>query len=450
MTAAIETVPLPLVAYVVNTGIAMPLVCATRARTWMEETTERFANRCLPLLMANQAGWFLLSAHTVRVTWLGTNELSGVRVELLKGAPPHPVLSHFGHGVVTFNVPYLFRTPPGYNLLVRGPANWPKDGATPLEGLVESDWSAATFTLNWRLTRPHHPVTFEQGEPIGMLVPQRRSELEMFQPEMRMIDSAPEIRDRYQSWSRSRADFNAALAVPGSGAAKQRWQKDYFRGSVGNGATSDQHQTKLTLREFANHGVPLPPPVPVDRGPRRTPVGRVPASRSADELLEDLIVEESFLGPQVCQALVETHKKFGRLGPTSDNGYPLARTRHDNPAQFEIVRSLIRRLSGLIAERYHDKVCCARSSRVFVTLFTPTTRGSRVPGMATTQKRWCGPTVNARTSRFGRITPRGAATARSFISANSTGAATSCSARGPTSTAVSSGSRFRCAAGCWS
>jgi hypothetical protein len=358
MTAAIETVPLPLVAYVVNTGIAMPLVCATRARTWMEETTERFANRCLPLLMANQAGWFLLSAHTVRVTWLGTNELSGVRVELLKGAPPHPVLSHFGHGVVTFNVPYLFRTPPGYNLLVRGPANWPKDGATPLEGLVESDWSAATFTLNWRLTRPHHPVTFEQGEPIGMLVPQRRSELEMFQPEMRMIDSAPEIRDRYQSWSRSRADFNAALAVPGSGAAKQRWQKDYFRGSVGNGATSDQHQTKLTLREFANHGVPLPPPVPVDRGPRRTPVGRVPASRSADELLEDLIVEESFLGPQVCQALVETHKKFGRLGPTSDNGYPLARTRHDNPAQFEIVRSLIRRLSGLIAERYHDKVGC--------------------------------------------------------------------------------------------
>ena len=156
----------------------------------MEETNDRFANRCLPLLMANQAGWFLLSAHAVRVTWLGTNELSGVRVELIKGAPPHPVLSHFGHGIVTWHIPYLFRTPPGYNLLVRGPANWPKDGATPLEGLVESDWSAATFTLNWRLTRPHHPVTFEQGEPIGMLLPQRRSELEAFQPELCTLDSA--------------------------------------------------------------------------------------------------------------------------------------------------------------------------------------------------------------------------------------------------------------------
>jgi hypothetical protein len=358
MTAALEPAPLPLVAYVVNTGLAMPLVCAARARSWMEETNDRFANRCLPLLMANQAGWFLLSAHTIRVTWLGTNELSGVRIELIKGTAPHPVLSHFGHGIVTWNVPYLFRTPPGYNLLVRGPANWPKDGATPLEGLVESDWSAATFTLNWRLTRPHHPVIFEQGEPIGMLLPQRRSELEAFQPELRPIDSAPDIRERYQSWSRSRADFNAALAVPGSGAAKQRWQKDYFRGLIGDGQASDQHQTKLTLREFANRGVPLPPPASIDRGPKRTPVGRVPALRSADELLEDLIVKEGFLGPQVCRALIETHKKLGRLGPTSDNGYPLARTRQDNPAQFTIVRSLIRRLSALITEHFHDQTGC--------------------------------------------------------------------------------------------
>ncbi len=50
--------------------------------------------------------------------------------------------------------------------------------------------------------------------------------------------------------------------------------------------------------------------------------------------------------------------KFGRLGPTSDNGYPLVRTRSDNPAQFEIVWSLTRRLSALIADRYGDQVGC--------------------------------------------------------------------------------------------
>jgi hypothetical protein len=358
MTATAAPRPLSLVAYVVNAGLTMPLVCATRSRNWMEETRDRFANRCLPLLMANQAGWFLLSAHSVRVTWLGSIEASGVRVELLKGTPPHPVVSHFGHGIVTWNVPYLFQTPPGYNLLVRGPANWPKDGATALEGLVESDWSAATFTINWRLTRPNHPVTFEEGEPIGMLVPQRRFELESFQPEMRMLDAAPVIRDRFQRWSRSRADFNAALAVPGSGAAKQRWQKDYFRGLGSDGAGSDQHQTKLTLREFAKGIAPLAQATAVDGGPRPAPHRRGGGRPSANELLADLIVEEKFLSPKVCQALVETHKKFGRLGPGSDNGYPLVRARHDNPVQFEIVRSLIRRLAGVIDEQYQEKVGC--------------------------------------------------------------------------------------------
>lgn len=143
-----ETLSPRLVACVVNPALSMPLVPASRVRAWMEATNQRIANRCLPLLIANQAGWFLLSAHSLRVTWNGGDDLDAVKVEHLAGDPPFPALTHFGHGIVTFNVPYLFRTPPGYNLLVRGPSNWPKDGASALEGLVETDWSSATFTIN--------------------------------------------------------------------------------------------------------------------------------------------------------------------------------------------------------------------------------------------------------------------------------------------------------------
>jgi hypothetical protein len=38
------------------------------------------------------------------------------------------------------HLPMLFRSPAGYNLLVPGPANYPKDGVRPLEGIVEP-WS---------------------------------------------------------------------------------------------------------------------------------------------------------------------------------------------------------------------------------------------------------------------------------------------------------------------
>ena len=89
----------------------------------------------------------------------------------------------FGYGVLTWTIPYLFRTDPGWNLLARGPANLPQDGVSALEGLVETDWATATFTMNWKMTRPGLPVRFEAGEPFCQIVPQRRHELEAFRPQ---------------------------------------------------------------------------------------------------------------------------------------------------------------------------------------------------------------------------------------------------------------------------
>ena len=70
---------------------------------------------------------------------------------------------NFGHGVLTWHLNYLFRTSPGYNLYARGPANWPKDGIVPLEGIIETDWSVATFTMNWKVTVKNQPIDFEPG-----------------------------------------------------------------------------------------------------------------------------------------------------------------------------------------------------------------------------------------------------------------------------------------------
>ena len=92
-------------------------------------------------------------------------------------------ISHFGDGILTWHLPMLFRTPAGYNLLVRGPANYPRDGVCALEGIVETDWASASFSMSWKLTRKLMPVRFEVDEPICMIVPQRRAELEEFAPE---------------------------------------------------------------------------------------------------------------------------------------------------------------------------------------------------------------------------------------------------------------------------
>lgn len=241
---------LRLVAYRVSEGAAPEIVPAPHARAWMAATRDSFANRCLPLLIANQAGWFVLGSHTVRATWDGGDALGNTVVEHLDGEPPVPASSHFGHGVVTFQLPYLFRTPPGYNLLVRGPANFPIDGASALEGIVETDWCPATFTINWKLTRPGRAVTFARGAPIAMLVPQRRGELEAFAPEVRGLHDDPEEAAAYIAWRESRARFLEELPVEGSDAHQKAWQRDYVHGQSPGGTRAPEHQRKLALRPF--------------------------------------------------------------------------------------------------------------------------------------------------------------------------------------------------------
>lgn len=249
-----------LVAYRIHPGQAMPLAAAPRSREWMDSTREQYANRCLPLLIANQAGWLVMNNYPIRATWTGGEDNSSLIIDFpwnlenvcLDLPAACPAISHFGHGILTWHIPYLFRTPPGYNLLARGPANWPKDGAYALEGIVETDWSVATFTMNWQLTRPDLPVVFDAGEPICMVVPQRRGELEAFWPEIRDIQDDPALASAHQEWSNSRATFLTDLKEPGSEAGSMRWQKEYFRGIKPQHGQVPEHQVKLKLREFAH------------------------------------------------------------------------------------------------------------------------------------------------------------------------------------------------------
>lgn len=239
-----------LIAYRVHRGPALRLVPAPRGRAWMEAITDGVAHHCLPLLMANQAGWLLLSSHAVTATWDGGSGKEAIRLDYGPGPRPYPAVSHTGHGILTWLIPYHFRTPPGWNLLVRGPANCPKPGASPLEGLVETDWAEGALTMSWQLTDPGRPVSFAAGEPFAMLVPQRRGDLEAFQPSIRGLASDAEAERAYWKWAESRRLYLEDVGRTGAEAIKHRWTKDYFRGATPDGTSVPGHQTRLRLREF--------------------------------------------------------------------------------------------------------------------------------------------------------------------------------------------------------
>lgn len=249
--------PFLLAAY--RTGrTTMQIIPAPAKRQWMDETDHSFASRCLPLLMANQWGWFILNDRKIEVLWNGGSRILDLHIHHRKKSPAEPIdaekllaVSHFGHGILTWRIPFLLQTPPGWNLYVRGPANWCKDGICPLDGVVEADWSSMTFTMNWKITRMDTWVSFEEGEPICQIFPVPRGGVESFCPEIRALRDNRELETRYDAWRQSRGEFNRA---PRKSGAKAPWQKHYFRGMSVLGDVFAGHQTKLAVRPFRDLG----------------------------------------------------------------------------------------------------------------------------------------------------------------------------------------------------
>lgn len=247
-------------AYQINVRTGMTIVPAPLGREWMDGTYQAFAYRCLPVNIANQNGWWITCPSAFEVFWYGTAAKNDVEIRFLD--EPHPyVSSHFGNGIVTFRVPYLFRTPAGINLWVKGPTNWPKDGIAPLEGVIETDWATSTFTMNWKITRPNEWIRFAKGDPFCHIVPVPRGLTDSLTPQLQYIDTDPELNAAYRHWADSRRGFEAAWQAGDPEARKQNWQKDYVLGKTSQGTVAEEHQMKLVVKPFPLDPGPLP-----DRG----------------------------------------------------------------------------------------------------------------------------------------------------------------------------------------
>lgn len=239
-----------LCAWELGAQAGMELEPAPFSRDWMDQSHNRFAYRCLPLVIANQAGWIIRNPVDFALRWNGGDQLADLKLKFASGPEETRIRSHFGHGIVTFTIPYLFRTPEGINLWVKGPANWIKDGIQPLEGVVETDWSDATFTMNWKVTRKNRTIRFQRGEPICMIIPVPRGLAEELDPVQQPLHSDQAQFTRYEQWRESRRQFNEALQRQDPAVVERGWQRDYMLGTGPSGQTFDEHQTRLKIRPF--------------------------------------------------------------------------------------------------------------------------------------------------------------------------------------------------------
>ena len=231
---------------------AYPIRRASRERAWMDRSPNKYAYRCLPLVIASQMGWELLSPVDFAATWTGEDAQDALTVRFF-GRGTGTITSHFGMGVLSFNLGWMFRTPPGIGMLCVGPANDPKPKIGPLEGFIETDWSDYTFLMNWRFSEAGE-VFFRKGEPICRIVPYPQYFLDQFDGELLMKSDMPQQSgEEYGAWDKARGEFLTGLKNKDEAAVKLGWMRHYMRGvKFLSGEKVKTHQTKFGHRDFVD------------------------------------------------------------------------------------------------------------------------------------------------------------------------------------------------------
>ena len=154
---------------------------------------------CEPLKSASAFGWYVFPPMDFSLKWDGVNitwrpdgatrwkpageiVLPGYADDLARLAPPDCasiapfpfLMSRREPGLIQIWTGLLARTRPGYSLLVRSPANLPRDpGYDVFEGIVETDWWFGPVFSTIRLCFTGTEIHFPAHRPLFQVQPVR-------------------------------------------------------------------------------------------------------------------------------------------------------------------------------------------------------------------------------------------------------------------------------------
>jgi hypothetical protein len=238
---------------------------ARNRRKWMNQTPDSYAYRCLPLSIANAHGWEVRCPVTCEAEWNGGSNKGDIQIIFEDGGESFLgtkriktlVESHFGSGILTFNVGVIISTSPGYDLWVTGPVNEFKDGIQALSAVIETYWMPFSFTMNWKFTRPNLKVRFEKGEPFCFFFPIEHGLLEQFNPKFKQVSENPDLQKQFKVAHHKRAFLDGLKILKGKDLKieeKDRkrltFQGWYMRGEMPDGTEIANHKKLVQPKPF--------------------------------------------------------------------------------------------------------------------------------------------------------------------------------------------------------
>ena len=222
---------------------ALPIVSANVKRDIMDNSSHKFAYRCLPMIIGNSYGWEIQSNSEFIVKYDGGTGVDSIQVLRVSGNNfPE---SHFGNGVFTWHPGYLFKTEYPYGLYVTGKPNTEASSAIPLTAIVETYWLPFTFTMNWTFTQKGL-FHMKPGDTVCQIFPVDMTLFNDVDAEILDIKNDPELFDDYIKWTQSRNEHNK-----NPNRQFNDWQKNYFQGTFPHKEGKElRHMTNLNVPEF--------------------------------------------------------------------------------------------------------------------------------------------------------------------------------------------------------
>ena len=219
-------------------------------RGWMDAMPQSYAYRCIPLLAANTMGWELLNPTTSTACWDGGDLTSAITIQNEQPGR-FAAASHFGTGIVTWYLPFVFRTSPDLGLYVTGPGNHDHNDAAPLDAFIRTDWLPFPFTLNWRMLKPNTDVIFEAGTPLARIMPFPLAMIDETKLEIDLLNNDPGFAREMAEFGKAR-QANIAKQQNDAARAKETgealtgdgvWNAQYVKAKGEDQGSAVPHQT---------------------------------------------------------------------------------------------------------------------------------------------------------------------------------------------------------------
>jgi hypothetical protein len=144
----------------------------------------------------------ILNDQEIEMTWNGGRSPSDLLISCHQVGSSSRVVSQFGNGIATWRLPFLFRFPSEVNLRLRGPTNWHREGAFPIEQILDTASGSVDVWMNWKVTAIGIPIRFEVGEPLCVIYPELRGLTDEVDPQIHCIEDEIALEENGASLSK--------------------------------------------------------------------------------------------------------------------------------------------------------------------------------------------------------------------------------------------------------